>query len=168
MNIFALDRHPILAAMFLCDQHVNKMIVESCQLLATAHPDGSSPYVHTHFNHPCAKWVRESIENYKWLVCYADSLLDEREHRWPHRAQHASAGVVLWYAKNITQATSPVIPMTEFALAMPEAYKSDDAVRSYRAYYATEKRAFSRGLATWTNRPRPDWLTCSAEVSERI
>ena len=34
MNIFATDSNPIIAARNLCDKHINKMIVESAQMLA--------------------------------------------------------------------------------------------------------------------------------------
>ena len=34
MNIFVLDRDPYKAAEMMCDKHVVKMIVESCQMLS--------------------------------------------------------------------------------------------------------------------------------------
>ena len=37
MNIFILDKNPIKAAREHCDKHVVKMIVESGQMLSTAH-----------------------------------------------------------------------------------------------------------------------------------
>ena len=37
MNIFYVSRDPFLAATMLCDKHVVKMILESCQMLSTAH-----------------------------------------------------------------------------------------------------------------------------------
>ena len=37
MNIFVLDKNPIKAAQQHCDKHVVKMIVESGQMLSTAH-----------------------------------------------------------------------------------------------------------------------------------
>ena len=46
MNIFYLDRDPNIAAQQHCDKHVVKMILESAQLLCTAHRvlDGT-PYL---------------------------------------------------------------------------------------------------------------------------
>ena len=43
MNIFILDEDPVIAARMLCDRHIPKMIVESAQMLSTAHRllDGS-------------------------------------------------------------------------------------------------------------------------------
>ena len=37
MNIFALHQHPVVAAKQHCDKHVVKMILETAQLLSTAH-----------------------------------------------------------------------------------------------------------------------------------
>ena len=37
MNIFILDKDPKLAAQMLCDKHIPKMIIESAQMLSTAH-----------------------------------------------------------------------------------------------------------------------------------
>ena len=37
MNIFYLDKNPITAAKMSCDKHVCKMIIESAQMLSTAH-----------------------------------------------------------------------------------------------------------------------------------
>ena len=37
MNIFILDHNPKIVAQSQCDKHVVKMIVESAQMLSTAH-----------------------------------------------------------------------------------------------------------------------------------
>ena len=29
------------------------------------------PYLPNHYNHPCAIWVRKSLDNYEWLYCLA-------------------------------------------------------------------------------------------------
>ena len=36
MNIFALDKDPVVAAQMSCDKHIVKMILESAQMLCTA------------------------------------------------------------------------------------------------------------------------------------
>ena len=72
MNIFYIDKDPIKAAQMACDKHVVKMILETAQLLCTAHRviDGvdlqmnslleeTTMYRATHINHPSTKWVRE-------------------------------------------------------------------------------------------------------------
>ena len=37
MNIFFLAKTPEKSAQYLCDKHVPKMIIESAQMLSTAH-----------------------------------------------------------------------------------------------------------------------------------
>ena len=87
-----LDEDPVIAARMLCDRHIPKMIVESAQMLSTAHRllDGSPTkrrsrsgktiqtyyefkdmrdelyYTAVHKHHPCTTWTMASIENYNW------------------------------------------------------------------------------------------------------
>lgn len=76
MNIFVLDLYPRHAASALADVHVNKMIVESMQMLTTAlhqtgildahelplRADGKTRYSgNAHPHHPCTKWLMEDI-----------------------------------------------------------------------------------------------------------
>lgn len=85
MQVFVLDKDPVLAARYHCDKHVVKMIVETCQLLCTAHHlHGSEqpPYRKTHVNHPCAIWARESRANYDWLIQLGFALSDEYTLRY--------------------------------------------------------------------------------------
>jgi len=82
MNIFYLDHNPVLCAQYHCDAHVVKMILESAQLLSTAHRETDSPYADfcyksTHKNHPSAIWVRESTDHYSWLFELFKELSNE-------------------------------------------------------------------------------------------
>jgi hypothetical protein len=43
--------------------------------------------------------------------------------------------------------------MTSFALAMPDEYKVDSTIESYRNYYKGAKTSF----AVWKNRSIPEW-----------
>ena len=73
MNIFFLDKDPVIAAQYHCDKHCVKMILESAQLLSTAHrvldEDDAHPdlYKVAHKNHPSTIWTRSSEEHYIWL-----------------------------------------------------------------------------------------------------
>ena len=111
MNIFVLDKNPLSAAHQMCDKHIPKMIVESAQMLCTAHricdPIGeyldlgkngrkikrwkhendlnaSKPtlYKAAMINHPCNVWLRESVQNYTWLSLHAMQLLTEFKQRF--------------------------------------------------------------------------------------
>ena len=149
MNIFVLDENPAIAAAYACDKHVVKMILESAQMLCSVHPEGTAPYKRGFYNHPCTKWVRESSDNYEWLIQHAYALCDEYSTRY--EKIHQSEKVIEWCDANRPEL--PEIGLTPFAQAMPEEYKNDDAVEAYRAYYLGEKKEF----AAWKMNNVPHW-----------
>ena len=85
MNIFVVDQDTAVCAQALDNLRLNKMIIETAQLLSTAMRyqgyAGDDIYKSTHTNHPCAIWVRESSENYRWTLLYMSDLVDERKQR---------------------------------------------------------------------------------------
>jgi len=157
MNIFYLHESPTTAAEYMCDKHVVKMILESAQLLCTAHhvcpSDAERPekfYKKTHLNHPCAIWTRSCTGNYRWLCTHAQALLNEYTYRYGK--QHATTPVISW-----CKANDPDIPDGEFSdipQCMPEEYRADDPVIAYRDYYNKAKSH----LHSWKNRQVPDWI----------
>lgn len=151
MNIFILDTDPALAAQYQCNKHVVKMIVESAQLLSTAWPANVAPYRHTHFNHPCAKWVRQSLANYAWLVQHAIALCSEYTARY--NKTHKTHATIQWLASH--KPNLPSIGLTPFAIAIKDVtYHDPDPVIAYRAYYIGEKSRFAR----WEPKARqPAW-----------
>jgi len=98
MNIFLTDKDPKIAASHLDDLRLNKMILETAQLLSGAYPslfkDNWSQdnygklYKKTHINHPCAIWARKSIDNFRWLTQYFYELSNEKYKRT--NKKHAS------------------------------------------------------------------------------
>lgn len=149
MNIFILDKSPEKAAVFHVDVHVNKMILESAQIMCSVHwlSGGSAPYKLTHKHHPCILWAGESMQNYFWLRRLAVALYEEKIHRTGKG--HKSWGVIC----NLPSPNLPNIGLTPFALAMDDEYKQEDAVQSYRTYYMEEKNE----LWGYTNRNPPHW-----------
>lgn len=84
MNIFASYECPIESAKAMCDKHVIKQILESAQMLCTAHTvlDGvQKKYKPTHSNHTCSIFVRQSKENYNWLYRHLQALCEEYSYR---------------------------------------------------------------------------------------
>lgn len=79
MNIFVTSDDPVACAKYLDDKRVNKMLLESVQLLSTVmHLSGlPGPYRPTHAKHPCTLWLLESRTNYQWLYIHAMALYDE-------------------------------------------------------------------------------------------
>jgi hypothetical protein len=152
MNIFILDENPDTAARQHCDKHVVKMILETAQMLCTAHwqSGGVAPYKSTHKNHPCTIWARESVDNYKWLCDLGVSLCDEYTQRYGK--VHKTQAIIEWLVDNVPNI--PDVPMTPFAQAMPDEYKSSSAVEAYRKYYLGEKRE----IAAWKYSEKPQWF----------
>ena len=159
MNIFILDENIQSAAEQHVDKHVVKMPLELAQLLCTAHrvinPDGPYQdilYKKTHFNHPCAIWVRENSANYEWAFQMFSALANEYHYRYNkhHLSWMKLSGILFNPPKDINVSDT----MTPFAQAMPVQYKSDDAVHSYRQYYLGEKHH----LFSWKNRDVPSWV----------
>ena len=153
MNIFAVNKDPVIAAQQLCDKHVVKMILESAQMLCAPFEQGTAPYKRTHYNHPCTKWIRESQANYEWLVSHAYALCDEYFYRYDKN--HKSIHVIAWCANNSNKLSlDQELGLTPFAQAMPDEYKNDDAVQAYRDYYNGEKAYFAKWKLTTT----PAWF----------
>jgi len=178
MNIFVLDEKPTTAAQMMCDKHVVKMIVESAQMLSTAHRvlDGkqyielsaknrrikrwkhTSDYVEellykaSFVGHPCTQWVMENDQNYFWLAEHAYELCREYTRRYSkvHKSQYVLSYLHRRKPMNISTADY----VTPFAQAMPEEYRNSNAVEAYRAYYLGEKT----GFAKWKNSKTPNWF----------
>jgi hypothetical protein len=155
MNIFFLSLDPSEAARLHCDKHVVKMILETAQLLYTAHwvyesslPEGA--YRKTHPNHPSARWVRESLENYTWLCRLGLALCEEYTYRYGkiHKTQHHLEWLSGHSPHNLVN-----VGWTLPRLAMPDEFKNNDPVIAYRNYY---KGAKAR-LLSYTKRPTPDF-----------
>ena len=157
MNIFSLDRHPIKAAQMMCDKHVVKMILESAQMLSTAHrvldgdeyADEVGLYKMAHKNHPSTIWVRSSVHNYMWLYVHMTALMDEYTYRY---GKHHATERLLQPLKDCPKSI-PTIDFTDPPQCMPEHCKGDDTVQSYQTYYILEKSDF----ATWKRRTVPEW-----------
>lgn len=177
MNIFYLDKDPVVAARWMVDKHVVKMILESAQLLCTAHrlldgvetlgksatgrnvkrwvlSDAREPvlYSATHINHPSAVWCRQSVENYNWLTDHMFALLHEYTHRY--NKQHKIEGELSYMLQspphNLREYDSTLMPS-----AMADEYKiSDDPIVNYRNYYKIGKSRMHK----WTNRQPPEWI----------
>ena len=151
MNIFVLSLQFIECAMFHCDQHVVKMILESAQMLCTVCvlTGLPAPYAAAHKKHPCTLWALHSLSNWRWLRDLATALNEEFKYRYKKDINHKSFDV-------ICQLSEPKIEdkgLTPFALAMPDEFRDPDPVKAYRNYYAGAKHKF----ATWKLRGIPQW-----------
>ena len=155
MNIFVLDWDVKKCAQYHVDKHVVKMILETAQLLCGVHHltdqvNDQVPYKLSHKNHPCAIWARESMSNYLYLCELGLELCNEYAHRYGKR--HKSQDVIEWCVTNKPNICDK--EFTEPARAMPNEYKVDSVVESYRNYYIGEKSK----IAVWKNRDIPEWF----------
>lgn len=153
MNVFVLDEDMIKSAMYTCDKHVVKMITEQVQLLSSAYyytgQAELAPYKLSHQNHPIARWVRESRDNWTWLRIYTLVIYGEYKFRYYNRTHRAGE-----YARCMKAPKLPRLGMTKMALAMPDEYKVDSVVQSYRNYYIGAKLP----IIHYTRREIPYWL----------
>lgn len=160
MNIFFLDRSPMMAAKYHCNKHVIKMILETAQLLSTAHRivDGDRAknldklYRVTHKNHPTTKWVCSSVTHYIWTYELFCELC--REYRTRYGKVHLSE------IKLIETLNSPPQFMAHAGWidppqVMPPHCKTSDTVKAYRSYYIREKGH----ICQWPNDLEPYWFT---------
>lgn len=147
-----------MAAQYQCDKHVVKMILESCQMLSTAHREldnATDPilYKSTHKNHPSNIWVRADIMNYYWLWHHTVWLAKEYTFRYGKIHKCERDGLIEYLRaspKNIPRGVENLRPPQ----CMPDKYKRPDTIAAYRAYYCGEKA----GFAKWSGRPVPDWF----------
>lgn len=178
MNLFILDADIEKCAHFHCDKHIVKMPTELAQMLSTAHRvlDGTmgieksatnrnvkvwnlndsarqtTLYKSTHINHPCAIWIRNSSENYKWAYAMLAALCEEYTRRYGKIFKIFRTELHRELKK--TPDSIKVGPLTKFALAMPDEYKVEDPVQSYRNYYKIGKKH----LHNWKHGNMPDWI----------
>lgn len=139
MNIFVLDLDPVEAAKAHCDKHVNKMLLESCQIMSTVHHQQNSPiadalYLPTHQNHPCVTWARSYRQNYRWLFKLATQLAEEFRIRYDKdHACEAELMLLKRYPPGMKTHISDIC--SKFYLAMPKEFHHANPIAAYRKYY---------------------------------
>lgn len=154
MNIFATDRDPAIAAHNLDDKRVNKMIIETAQLLSSAirFYGVNEGYKITHFNHPCAVWTRASRSHFNWLVLHGLAL--GRVYTKAYGKSHASIEIIhecKWHADVI-----PDNDWKDWPNCTDDKLTNDDIITIYRNYM-NRKWDNDSFVLTWKNRPMPTW-----------
>ena len=185
MNIFYLHNNPKIAAEYHVDKHCVKMILETCQLLSTAHrvidgvetmgvsPSGRKQkrwvlpdhreqilYSATHINHPSGVWCRKTDQNYAWLFGLLVELCDEYTYRYEKVHKCESSGLVKHLAFPPNGIT--IGEFTEPTPAMPDQYKvPGNSVQSYHNYYNGEKQR----MFSWKKRDVPEFINKNNIIS---
>jgi len=185
MNIFVTDRDPAVAAQNLCDAHILKMIVESAQILCTAHwvgwsrildpppglrgrqlkdwlssqlsEDSRPPYSMTHASHPCAVWARHCWGNYVWLYKHALAMCSEYTRRWGK--VHKTEAVIRWAGRFMPPIYEGSVPIN-FTATTPFAVAMPEEFRvegdPVQSYRNYYHGSKSR-FAKWRHSPPPAW-----------
>ncbi|CAB5221433.1 hypothetical protein UFOVP247_164 [uncultured Caudovirales phage] len=183
MNIFAISNNPVEAAQWMVDKHVVKMILETAQLLSTAHRILDGEMVEGKKMVPGAlpirwrkfkKWKlpddRDTVlysathinhpsavwcraSNNNYNWLYAHFLALLDEYTYRYGKVHKCATLV--DALRSTPISIPVGYLTPVTPAMPDEYKVEhDSVTSYRNYYRVAKQRMHK----WTKREKPEWI----------
>lgn len=163
------------------DKHCIKMILETCQLLSTAHRinDGVETsaksktgrnvkrwvlsdsreevlYSATHINHPSAVWCRQSAENYRWLHNLLCELV--KEYNFRYGKTHKCQEIGLVDKLSLLPSNFSSAGFTEPTPAMPEDLKiPGDSLLSYRRYYMKNKQHLASWSGKINGRPVPSW-----------
>ena len=149
MNIFYLHEDPHKAAKYQYNKHVVKMILESAQMLCTAHhhfDNGDNvPYKKAHYNHPSTIWVRENSLHYDWLYEHFVALQGEYHRRYgkTHLAFSKCYVPLMSHPENI-----PHEPFEQPPQCMPDEYKADCAIHAYWNYYLGDKHRVANSNET--------------------
>jgi hypothetical protein len=187
MNIFVLDKNPVVAAKNNNDQHCTKIVLEISQMLACPFSlerlsqkdvpltKGGTSRKHSYYNHPVTKWVRESPENFRWAIVHALALDVERRERnggLSKKPEHFSIPFIDWALNHIDEVQFNKSELTTFAVAISEFNKEKKVynqsyaiikkynlppITAYKLYYKLDK-----SFATW-KRNRPEWMDHSIE-----
>jgi len=160
MNIFYLHPDPQASAKMLCDKHIPKMLLESCQMLSTAtqelRGDDHHLYKKAYQKHPSTMWVSESIGNFSWLYKHAVEISKEYTKRYGKI--HKSSRILTY----IKRKYADMLGKSDYASAppqcMPDKYKELGGLwntsKAYKNYYIGEKSSFAK----WEKgTPMPDW-----------
>ena len=126
------------------------MPLESAGMLLFAFPDGSTPFdnshEHRHYKHPASVFVRQSRDNFEWLLEHFRAQLDEYKTRY--KRDHDSTKFLKWIESNYHTVEFPKVGLTSFARCFgPFKEQLDreepDTIRAYQKFYILDKIDFS-------------------------
>ena len=147
MNIFYLDKCPVKAAQVQYNKHVVKMILESAQMLCTAHhcygdkdQVKNVPYKQAHLNHPSTVWTRRSKSTYMWLYNHMMALGNEYTKRY------GKTHLSITKCKDFLAIPPRHIQGDDWCQppqAMPDEYKDPCSIQAYWNYYIGEKHTIA-------------------------
>jgi len=165
MNIFHLDVDAKISARHLCDKHIPKMLLETCQMLSTAvrnqinnlADDVYPVYKSAYPKHPMTIWVGKSWENFRWTLEHGKEINNQYQYRFGkiHKSERV-LDVIESLRFTLQKSFDLNIALTEPPRCMPDAYKwCDHYTDSYKEYYYHDKQYFAK----WDKgMPKPFWF----------
>ena len=176
MNVFFLDLNPVKCAKLHINKHVNKMILESAQILSIAVHKHSKEKVEgiykntkTWANHPCAIWVRQTRANFDYVLQLALLLCNERKVRkiGNYNVEHSTKQVLLNLKK--LRHLIPEGELTNPALAINSNIKEtffdgtlESVILCYRVYYCVDK------INLWNDEDKSDRRALLEDTLQRM
>lgn len=186
MNIFLTHTNPQLAAQDLDNLRLNKMILETGQLICSAYRKlfaGEFPgiYKDTHVNHPCAIWARKNELNFQWLCIYLYELNSERLHRLGKKHVVKELDSHQTYLKLVpylgfcqSYARYKDVGAPDFDISMftfdcsNVMYPHSTLTERYQVCLADKWRN-DKKQPSWSNRGAPQWLsTAQVALDEKL
>ena len=170
VNFFYLDKDPLLTAEYYCDKHVNKILVEICQILCNVihnNTDLIAPYKkckNISLELAPYKWATLSKSNYMYLLNLAKNLLIEYKYRYD-KTKHKSEIVVEWLFNNIPnffQSQKRTKLLFTKNIDIFEQYFKDD-IKCSRFIYVVYKCKDDK----WTKRGKPWWFDEYKDISDK-
>lgn len=168
MNIFYTNANPELAARDLDDVRLNKMILETAQIISTVFrslgSDHVALYKSTHENHPCTLWAGQTRANLDWLIKYLQALHNEwrfrRDDPFGVHHTHKSGAMVALFRQQFRRWS----PEGEGWTEPPNCSRYPDHTNLIQAYRHTLAAKWLEDVGkdrapTWNVRGRPLWVT---------
>lgn len=173
MNIFVVSDDVYECALALDDRRLNKMILETAQLLCTSivyapwfnadqYPNLYAP---THSVHPCTQWAMNNPCNWMWLYSLWLSYIIEWEYRKPNNPEHKTftrlctplasiAGRLATLCMERNSVRTPFVNCTEFKHV-------DNTFEAYRRQLNKKWKVdtINQRFPKWTRRDKPEWYT---------
>ncbi|MDJ0953368.1 MAG: pyrimidine dimer DNA glycosylase/endonuclease V [Acidimicrobiia bacterium] len=159
MQLFATSPDPVESAKALDDKRVNKMTIETAQIICTAeHLNGrDAPYKPTHVHHPCVKWSAESLSNLSWVIFHHLALADLYTHvTGKTHLSFTKVGKIYEHLADWSNLPSVFVNCACDRKSGIDFTHVEDVHEAYRLYlcarWPNDKRP-----PVWKNRAQPDW-----------
>lgn len=161
MNIFVLDRNPVIAAQSLDDVRLERLCFECLEMLSMYFHINKGisnifKYREHQLEHPVSVWIRKDIKHYNWALAYGVSLCNEYLYRFGINNKYAK------YYVEILKYTPVQLPIDEnlkFRNSTINYKHVKDIVLAYKYHYAWKlKESDIKIPKYWTKRELPQWL----------